>query len=167
MRLNYCFTIEKDAPAPLSYQVGRKVRFEEVDSMNVVWHGRYPSFLEDARVELGNRLGVGYDNFKSCGYAIPIVRMNIEYLNPLRFGETFIIEASMCYSRAARINIAYKLWREDAMIATASTVQLIISHDGALCLTSPDFYYNFCEQWQQGGLNFSNGFPAIAETPGL
>jgi acyl-CoA thioester hydrolase len=160
MRLDYCFTVEKNAPAPLSCRVSRKVRFEEVDCMNVVWHGRYPSFLEDARVELGSRLGVGYDDFKRRGYAIPLARMNIEYLNPLRFAETFITEASMFCSRAARINIAYKLWRGDTIVAIASTVQLIIDRNGGLCLASPDFYYNFCEQWQQGRLDLKRGFLA-------
>lgn len=29
------------------------VRFSEVDSMNVVWHGSYPLYFEDAREAFG------------------------------------------------------------------------------------------------------------------
>lgn len=152
MRTKSYFKTDQNDPKPLLYQVKRKVRFEEVDSMQVVWHGRYPSYLEDARVELGNNFSIGYEDFKSRGYAIPIVRMNIEYLNPLHFAEEFTIEAKMHYTQAARLNISYTLLRDDTIIATAYTVQLIIDHQGGLCLAAPDFYYSFCKQWKTGDI---------------
>ena len=31
------------------------VRFSEVDSMNVVWHGSYMLYFEDAREEFGRK----------------------------------------------------------------------------------------------------------------
>ena len=31
------------------------IRFSEVDSMNVVWHGSYPLYFEDAREEFGRK----------------------------------------------------------------------------------------------------------------
>ena len=31
------------------------IRFSEVDSMNVVWHGSYMLYFEDAREEFGNK----------------------------------------------------------------------------------------------------------------
>ena len=150
MRLNPYFKTEKDDPCPLSCIISCKVRFEEVDSMSVVWHGRYPSYLEDARVELGNRLGIRYDDFRSRGYAIPIVRMSIDYINPLHFEEVFNVEAKLHYTRAARLNISYILSRGDSIIATAWTVQLIIDQQGELCLVAPEFYLDFCEQWKRG-----------------
>ena len=42
------FAAVPDAPPPLRVDVGRKVRFEEVDSMGIVWHGHYASYFEDA-----------------------------------------------------------------------------------------------------------------------
>ena len=30
-----------------------EVRFSEVDSMNIVWHGSYPLYFEDAREAFG------------------------------------------------------------------------------------------------------------------
>ena len=30
-----------------------EIRFSEVDSMNVVWHGSYPLYFEDAREAFG------------------------------------------------------------------------------------------------------------------
>ena len=36
-----------------------KVRFSEVDSMAVVWHGNYVKYLEDGREAFGLQFGVG------------------------------------------------------------------------------------------------------------
>ena len=42
-------------PAPLVVGIDRRVRFEEVDALGMVWHGRYPSYFEDGRIAFGDR----------------------------------------------------------------------------------------------------------------
>lgn len=37
-----------------------EIRFSEVDSMNVVWHGSYPLYFEDAREAFGKKFGLAY-----------------------------------------------------------------------------------------------------------
>ena len=37
-----------------------EVRFSEVDSMNVVWHGSYALYFEDAREAFGAKYGLEY-----------------------------------------------------------------------------------------------------------
>ena len=55
------FPSSKEQPLPLRIQAKRRVRFEEVDSLGFVWHGRYPSFFEDARTALGDKYDIGYN----------------------------------------------------------------------------------------------------------
>ena len=51
-----------------------KVRFSEVDSMHVVWHGEYVRYLEDGREAFGREFpGIGYLDFYRNGYTAPIV----------------------------------------------------------------------------------------------
>ena len=54
------FKQDENALLPLTANTKRKVRFEEVDSLGIVWHGRYPSFFEDSRDEFGNKYGLKY-----------------------------------------------------------------------------------------------------------
>ena len=47
-----------------------EIRFSEVDSMNVVWHGSYPLYFEDAREAFGKKYGI-HDFLRSwlfCSY---------------------------------------------------------------------------------------------------
>jgi acyl-CoA thioester hydrolase len=61
------FPHSDDLIAPLKMTVKRRVRFEEVDALGIVWHGRYPGYFEDARTALGAAYDVGYlDFYKIC-----------------------------------------------------------------------------------------------------
>ena len=50
-----------------------EVRFSEVDSMNIVWHGSYALYFEDAREAFGARYGLDYLNIFANGYYAPLV----------------------------------------------------------------------------------------------
>ena len=55
-----------------------EVRFSEVDSMNIVWHGSYPLYFEDAREAFGAKYGLGYMTIFSNGYFAPLVELSSE-----------------------------------------------------------------------------------------
>ncbi len=44
----------------LKATVPLKIRFSEVDSMNIVWHGSYMMYFEDAREAFGREYGIAY-----------------------------------------------------------------------------------------------------------
>lgn len=46
------------------------IRFSEVDSMNVVWHGSYPLYFEDAREQFGADYDLGYMRFVDEGLSL-------------------------------------------------------------------------------------------------
>ena len=56
-----------------------KIRFSEVDSMQFVWHGSYPLYLEDAREEFGRKYNLEYMTIYGNGCYAPLVDMNIHY----------------------------------------------------------------------------------------
>ena len=79
------------------------VTLEEVDPLGIVWHGRYPSYFEDARVALGNRFGIGYMDFYEKGIVTPIKKMHVDYHLPLTFQQPFTIEGILHWTEAARL----------------------------------------------------------------
>lgn len=143
------------APGPLSRTVERTVRFEEVDAIGMVWHGRYPSYFEDARVAFGEAYGFGYTHAYEAGFILPIKQMGIDYVSPLRFGQSCRITASLHWSEAAKLNFSYRIASGDdgALVATAYTVQLFLTRNGELCMVKPDYYLDFCASWLSGELS--------------
>lgn len=150
MRKDYFFS-QKGAPDPLRCCVDRVVRFEEVDPLSIVWHGRYPSYFEDGRVALGEKYGLGYMDFYRHGVVAPIKQMHIDYRLPLHFGELFTIEAILHWTDATRLNHEFILRNGSGEVTTTGyTVQLFMDQEQNILLLPPPFYEEFRQRWLSG-----------------
>jgi acyl-CoA thioester hydrolase len=118
------------------------IRFSEVDSMNIVWHGSYVLYFEDAREAFGRKYGLTYQNYFDNGFYAPLVDMQFEFKNPLQYGDTARIEIEYIPVEAAKVVFKYKIFREkdNALAATGSTTQVFLDSQYKLVLYSPDFY---------------------------
>jgi len=152
MRKPY-FRSREGHPTPLRCSVERVVRFEEVDALGIVWHGRYPSYFEDGRVLLGERLGIGYLDFYRAGIIAPVKQLYVDYQKPLTFGEPFSIEALLHWSDAARLNHEFILRNGQGEVTTTGySVQLLLDQQENLLMLPPPFYEEFRQRWQSGEL---------------
>lgn len=153
--LNKPYFNEREAhhPEPLRRTVTQRVRFEEVDMLGIVWHGRYPSYFEDARTRLGEAYGVGYMDFYSNRVVAPIKKMHIDYHRPITFDEEIRIEAVLHWSDAVRLNHEYVIRNQAGQLATTGyTIQLMLDMDQNVLMVPPPFYLEFREKWQAGEL---------------
>ncbi len=147
------FPVQDGAPSPLSVIVERQVRFEEVDPLNIVWHGRYPSFFEDARVAFGEKYGIGYLDCYEQGILTPIKMMHVDYFRPLRFPEVFSIEGKLHWSAAARLNFEFIIRNKAQEITTTGyTVQMLLDTEQNIMLIPPPFVRDFLDRWQKGDI---------------
>jgi len=143
------FKFQSDAPPPLQTIIQRPIRFEELDPLGIVWHGRYPSFFEDGRVAHGNQYGISYLDFKKQGVAAPIKQMHFDYIKPLAFGDIAHIETTLHYTEASRLNYEFIIRNDSGDITTTGyTVQLFVTFDHELFMTPPDFYQEFLGRWK-------------------
>ena len=138
-------------PKPLTVVSTRRVRFEEVDLMRMVWHGRYPSYFEDGRIAFGDRYGLSYQCFIEHKTAAPIVQMHFDFKSPLHFDESFSIVTALHWTDAMRLNFSYSLEKPGGLVvATGYTVQLLTEIDGTILLVVPDWMQEFRQKWLEG-----------------
>lgn len=148
------FPKQDGQPNPLWVIVKRKVRFEEVDPLGIVWHGRYSSYFEDARVELGQKFGIGYIEFYGYGIVAPIKKLHVDYHRPLKFQEKMTIEALLHWSDAARMNFEFIIRnRQKELTTTGYTIQMMMDLQENILVTPPAFYVDICKKWKAGELN--------------
>lgn len=125
------------------------IRFSEVDSMNVVWHGSYALYLEDAREAFGAVYGLDYMTYFHHSCYAPIVEETIRYHKPLVYGMRPRIDITYKPTEAAKVIFDYEIrdTATDDLIATGHSVQAFIDTDYKLILYSPDFYRQWQEKW--------------------
>jgi len=141
-------------PEPLRLAVKRRVRFEEVDSLGIVWHGRYASYFEDARDALGEAYGIAYMDFYHRGVVVPIKKIHVDFHHPLRFREEVGVEAILRWSEAARMNYEFVIRDSGGRVAaTGYTVQMMLDLEENLCMIPPPFYAEFLVRWKIGKLD--------------
>jgi len=120
------------------------VRFCEVDSLGIVWHGHYLKYLEDGREAFGAQYGLGYIDVYNNGLVIPIVKLEVDFKRPLKYGDRVTIETTYHDCEAAKLIFSYILKDiEEQTVGTATTTQVFLEK-GQLCLYIPEFI----NQWK-------------------
>ncbi len=124
-----------------------EVRFSEVDSMGIVWHGSYAKYFEDAREEFGKTYNLGYLRIFGEGFYAPLVNLDFSYKRPLVYGDKALVEVTFKNTEAAKICFEYKIHckKDGALIATGSSVQVFLDKNYQLVWNNPDFY----QQWKE------------------
>ena len=63
----------------LQAEIELVVPFFDVDMMEVVWHGHYVKYFEEARCVLLDKLGHNYRQMRDAGYAWPIIDLQVRF----------------------------------------------------------------------------------------
>ena len=79
----------------ISAEIEISASFYDVDSMDIVWHGNFVKYLEDARCALLEKIDYDYNTMRENGYAWPVVSINIKYISPIRFMQKVKICATL------------------------------------------------------------------------
>jgi acyl-CoA thioester hydrolase len=125
------------------------VRFSEVDSMQIVWHGHYVKYMEEGREDFGRKYGINYMLIKDSGYMAPVVKLTCDYKKALTYDDRVIVETRYVDSNAAKIIYAFKIFRasDHELVATGESVQVFIDMDRELVLTVPRFFEEWKKKW--------------------
>lgn len=125
------------------------VRFSEVDSMQIVWHGHYIKYMEEGREDFGRNYGINYMLIKANGYMAPLVSIKCEYKKTLSYDEKVIVETRFVYSEAAKITYTFRMYRasDRELVATGESTQVFLDMNGELVLTNPPFFEEWKKRW--------------------
>ena len=76
---------------------------EGSEQLNARW-------FEEARVDLLEQLGFGYDRIEEAGYSGPVLEVSCQYKTMSKFGETVRIEASITQYNGVRMTLHYDVY---------------------------------------------------------
>jgi len=125
----------------LSAEIEVPVRFSEVDSLRIVWHGHYVKYFEEAREAFGRKYDISYLQVYGSGFVTPIVKLTCDYKRSLEYGDVAIVKATYVPTDAAKIIFQFEIRnkKNDLLVATGESIQVLLNSDGELQLTVPDF----------------------------
>lgn len=124
-----------------------QVQFFDLDPMEIVWHGHYVKYLEQARCALLDRIGYNYVEMKGSGFAWPIIDMQLRYIGAARFGQVLKVRAELVeWENRMKINYLICDAASGKRLNRASTTQVAVNiATGEMCFASPPVLFSKLE----------------------
>lgn len=119
-----------------------KVKYYECDPMGVVHHSNYVRFMEEARVEMMDRLGFGYERMEADGVISPVLSLTCKFLRPAHFQEVVEISVRLSSSTAMKVSFAYEMRVEGNVVMTAESTHCFLENGRPVSLEKrfPEFF---------------------------
>jgi len=104
-----------------------KAQFYDCDPMNVVWHGNYPQYFEQARCALLDLIDFNYRKMSLTDYIWPVVDMRIKYVRSIVFGQTISATASLAeYENRLCIDYVLRDAASEEIVTKGRTIQVAV-----------------------------------------
>lgn len=86
-----------------------KTQYYETDQMGVVHHSNYIRWFEEARTDLLEKAGLGYDKMEKLGIIVPVLAASCQYKTSVRYGDTVAIIPKVETYTGLRLTISYHI----------------------------------------------------------
>jgi acyl-CoA thioester hydrolase len=116
-----------------------KVRFNEVDSWGIVWHGHYIAWFEVGRMALLKKFHLLPQDFTQMGYITPVVDLKCFFKEPARMEEEILIRTSVLKPTKAALTFRFQILRkkDGKLLASGEETQVLLTLDGRMLYIIP------------------------------
>lgn len=98
-----------------------KAQYYETDTMKIVHHSNYIRWMEEARVDLLEQMGLGYDKMEIEGVLSPVLSVQCEFKGMTRFAETVEIRTQLTKYTGVRFELSYEMIGPDGTLRARGT----------------------------------------------
>lgn len=84
-----------------------KVQYYETDQMKIVHHSNYIRWFEEARNQLLDDLGLGYEKIEEMGIIIPVLEVSAKYRTMTRYGDTVSVDTKCVKYNGVTLVLTY------------------------------------------------------------
>lgn len=131
-------------------EIELEVPFYDVDSMQIVWHGRYAQYFEIARCQLLADMKFGYPEMAAAGYSWPVIDLHTRFIQPLRFRQKILVEVKITeFENRLVMKYLIRDQKTGRRATRGQTTQVAVEIDsGELLFASPPVLEEHIRAWQ-------------------
>lgn len=114
----------------MTHRLPLKVYYEDTDMGGVVYYANYLKFIERARSEIVEELGVDQHTMKADGLVFVVTRVEADYLAPARMGDHLVVVTSHTATSPVRWTFVQQVWRGEALLFKADVTAVCMTTEG-------------------------------------
>lgn len=109
----------------------RRIHYYETDQMQVVHHANYARFLEEARLDFMEQIGLNYRKLEELGIVIPVLELHDYYRDALHYDDEIEITLSLTRLTPVRFTVQYQIVRlpDSHLVHQAETSHAFLNAD--------------------------------------
>ena len=108
------------------WKLMKNVLPQHTDHAGVMWHGSYINFLEEARIDALNKVGMSYSELSKQGFEIPVISIQIKYKMSFFHGETVLLKSQFKIENKIRLNCKTLFLKSNGDIGAESKIGLVV-----------------------------------------
>jgi len=117
-----------------------KVRYAETDQMGVVHHGNYADYLEIARLDWLDVLGISYKSMEKEGIMLPVYELHFKFIKSALFDDELKIVTKLVKTPSVKIEFNYEIYNQEGeLLTTANTVLVFMDSQTRRPIRCPEF----------------------------
>ena len=117
-----------------------RVRYEETDTMGVVYYGKFFVWMEVGRVSLLRDAGYGYQEWVRHDLEFPVVQAHADYRAPARFDDEVLVKTRIVSIGKSSIRFENEIYKlpEMQLLCTGHTIHALTNKGGKTVPFSPE-----------------------------
>ncbi len=125
----------------MEYQ--HRIHYYETDKQGVTHHSNYIRIMEEARIDVMEQLGFGYERMEQAGVMSPVMAVTCEYKRPTTFPDLITVNVSVAEMSKLKAKFDYKMSCNGVLVCHATSTHCFLGTDGrpvALESRFPEFH---------------------------
>ncbi len=88
----------------------RRAQYHETDQMGIIHHSNYVKWMEEARINLMDQIGLSYKQMEEMEIISPVLSIEVNYRSMVHFDDIVIIEPRLTKYDGIRMEIEYNMY---------------------------------------------------------
>ncbi len=107
-------------------------KYYETDQMGIIHHSNYIKWMEEARMDLMEQIGLSYKEMEEMEIISPVLSISIEYLSMVHFDDVVEIETRLLKYNGIKMEVEYRMTDKETgeLRATAKSSHCFLSRSG-------------------------------------
>jgi acyl-CoA thioester hydrolase len=109
-----------------------RVRYEETDTMQVVYYAKVFVWMEVGRVNLMRDIGLSYKSWEAKGLGMPVVQAHADYRASARFDDEILVKTRIARVGTSSIRFENEIYKlpDMLLLCVGHTVHALSRKDG-------------------------------------
>ena len=125
-------------------------KYYETDQMGIIHHSNYVKWMEEARMDLMEQIGLSYKQMEAMEIISPVLSISVEYHSMVHFDDTVVIQTKLVKYNGVKMELEYVMTDKETgeLRTTAKSSHCFLNRSGkpiSLKRAYPELDTKFCE----------------------